>query len=273
MNPIASIIMAAGRGSRMKEYNGNKTLLPLIAGKSPLEGQCPILLHIIKSLPEGPKAIIVNFRKDEVIETTKGLELTYCEQPVLNGTGGALLAACGFLESLVCNHVMITMGDVPFIKSQTYRNLINHLNKNSLVVLGFTPNDKKQYGVLDVMNTRVKRIIEWKYWKAYPSSVKEKLSICNSGIYAVKRDDLLRYLPVLASSPQKVNKEINGKTIEIDEFFITDMVEHMVKDGLSVGCVIAENEIEAMGVDDLSALKKAQECYLSRINRRPLKSA
>ncbi|MFC1891484.1 MobA-like NTP transferase domain containing protein, partial [Thermodesulfobacteriota bacterium] len=52
-----SIIFAAGRGSRMKEYDGNKTLLPLIPDESPYKGTCPILVEIIKNLPPGPKAL------------------------------------------------------------------------------------------------------------------------------------------------------------------------------------------------------------------------
>ena len=45
MNPMnsanipASIIMAAGRGSRMKGYAGNKTLLPLVPAEFPFTGR------------------------------------------------------------------------------------------------------------------------------------------------------------------------------------------------------------------------------------------
>ncbi|MFC1869611.1 NTP transferase domain-containing protein, partial [Thermodesulfobacteriota bacterium] len=94
----ASLIFAAGKGSRMKGFEGNKTLLPLIPGPSPFEGSRPILLHIINSLLPGPKAVVVNHRKEEVIASTRSLGLTYCEQPLLNGTGGALLASRDFLE-------------------------------------------------------------------------------------------------------------------------------------------------------------------------------
>jgi bifunctional N-acetylglucosamine-1-phosphate-uridyltransferase/glucosamine-1-phosphate-acetyltransferase GlmU-like protein len=49
--------------------------------------------------------------------------------------------------------------------------------------------------------------------------------------------------------------------IEFQEFFITDIVEFMRGDGLKVGYVVAENEDEIMGVDDLPSLKKAQELF------------
>ena len=121
-NPeCASLIMAAGRGSRMKSFGGNKTLLPLKAGASQTEGEEPILIHILNRLPSGPKAIVVNYKKEDIFDTTRDLDLVYCEQPCLNGTGGALLAARDFIKDIDAKKLIITMGDVPFVKAETYR--------------------------------------------------------------------------------------------------------------------------------------------------------
>jgi bifunctional N-acetylglucosamine-1-phosphate-uridyltransferase/glucosamine-1-phosphate-acetyltransferase GlmU-like protein len=153
------------------------------------------------------------------------------------------------------------MGDVPFVKKETYRRLIEQLDNHSLMVLGFCPKNKKQYGIFEIDKGRVQRIIEWKYWKTYSEEKQEKLNICNAGIYAARKSDLLRYLSILALRPQKVHKEVDGKLLELEEFFITDLVEYMVKDGLSVGYVIAQDETEAIGIDDLATLEKAQEVF------------
>ncbi len=258
----ASIIMAAGRGSRMKGYDGNKTLLPLIPGPSFHEGERPILLHILDNLPRGPKALVVHHEKERVIAAANGPDITHIEQPELNGTGGALLAARAFIENLTCDRILITMGDVPFVKRKTYRSLVESLSRHHLIVLGFRPDRKKRYGVLDMEKGGVHRIIEWKYWKDFPRERQATLSICNSGIYAARKDALLRYLPVLASRPQVVKKEVDGREIELNEFFITDLVEYMHEDGLSTGWEMAGNEEETMGVDDPAALIKAREIYL-----------
>jgi bifunctional UDP-N-acetylglucosamine pyrophosphorylase/glucosamine-1-phosphate N-acetyltransferase len=257
----ASLILAAGRGSRMKDFNGNKTLLPLIPEKSHYEGKKPILVEILNNLPNGPKAVVVNHKKEDVIKATQEYDITYCEQPVLNGTGGALLSARVFLEARECDHLIITMGDVPLVKSATYRGLIENLKNNTLTVLGFRPEDKKQYGVLEVEGDQVKKIIEWKYWNTFSEKKQRPLQICNSGIYAVRTDKLLHYMSVLASRPHRVRKEIGGEMTEVEEFFITDIVEYMCDDGLPVGYVIGD-ENEVMGVDDLAAITKAQELYL-----------
>lgn len=267
MDTTASLILAAGRGSRMKSFEGSKTLLPLVPGKSRYEGKKPILLEILANLPHGPKAVVVNHKKEDIINATRDLDLKYYEQPVLNGTGGALLAARKFLENRGFDHLIITMGDVPLVKSDTYKSLIENLENNSLSVLGFIPKDKKQYGVLEVEDDQVKRIIEWKYWKTFTKNEQEALQICNSGIYAVKTDQILHYISVLASKPHIVRKEIGGKQTEVEEFFITDIVEYMCDDGLPVGFVIGDED-EVMGVDDLSAIIKAQELFFQTTQNR-----
>ena len=264
-NPsTASVILAAGRGSSMKGFEGNKTLLPLVSKSTSCDGDRPILLEVLHSLPPGPKALVINHKKEDVIGATRGFGLTYCEQSVLNGTGGALVAAREFLERQDCHSVIITMGDVPFVKKETYKSLINRLKEKALVVLGFRPKSKKEYGVLQIEGPLVRRIIEWRYWSRYPEGMQQAFSMCNSGIYAARRGDLLRYLPVLASRPHRIRKEIEGKLTEVEEFFLTDLIEYMDEGGLEIGYAVADDEEEVMGIDDLTALKKAQSIFRAR---------
>jgi len=258
---VASIIMAAGRGSRMKDFGGNKTLLPLVPAGTPFQGDHPILLHIIESLPPGPKAVVVNHKKEEVMEATRSLGVSYCEQPILNGTGGALLAAGEFIQTVDFDGLIITMGDVPLVKQKTYLRLVASLQSQPLTVLGFRPSDKRQYGVIDWDGARVKRIVEWKYWSAFPKETQDRMEICNSGIYAARRKELIPYLSVLRSRPHIVSKERERKVVRLEEYFITDLVEFLDHDGKSIGCIVAEDEEEVMGVDDVSALRRAQEKF------------
>ena len=261
----ASVILAAGRGSRMKGYSGNKTLLPLLPEKSFYEGRHPILFHILANLPPGPKTVVVNHKKDDVIKATRDLGLTYHEQTELNGTGGALLAALAFLKTEDYDRLIVTMGDVPFVKRTTYIEMVRRLKDHELIVLGFRPKSRKQYGVLETDGNQVKKITEWKYWKKYPEKMQQALQICNSGIYAAKKEVLQRYLPVLASRPHSVRKEVNGRLKNVKEYFITDLIEYIHNDGLSVGYILADDEEEVMGIDDLAALTRAQEIYVSGI--------
>ena len=258
---VTSLILSAGKGSRMKDFQGNKTLLPLVPGVSRFEGSHPILLQILSHLPPGPKALVVHHKKEEVLEATQSIGLTYCEQPVLNGTGGALLAARRFLEENDQGRLIITMGDIPFVKSDTYYKLIEGLKHFSLVILGFSPADKKQYGLLDVVGDEVRKIVEWKYWTTFPKDKQAHFNVCNAGIYAARMKDLMKTLPYLEERPHIVLKDRDGKRTEVEEFFITDLIELMHQEGLRIGFVMAGEENEVMGIDDLSALKKAQELF------------
>jgi bifunctional UDP-N-acetylglucosamine pyrophosphorylase/glucosamine-1-phosphate N-acetyltransferase len=70
----------------------------------------------------------------------------------------------------------------------------------------------------------------------------------------------------MASRPQVVHKEINGKITALEEFFITDLIEYMVDDGQPVGYLLAKDNSETMGIDDHAALQKAQAIFKLRSN-------
>lgn len=261
---IASLVFAAGKGSRMTGYEGNKTLLPLVPdGDDLFRGDHPILINILNKLPAGPKALVVNHKKEDVIRATDSFGVSYYEQPELNGTGGAMLAAMDFIKNEEYDCLLVTMGDTPLVRASTFMELVNALSGCHLSVLGFRPMDKKKYGVFDTEEGSVKRIIEWEYWNKYPINEQKKLNICNGGIYAIKKNVLLKYLELLSAQPHIVIKERNGIKVEVKEYFITDMVEMMYNDGLKTGYVIAGDENEVMGVDDVDSLKKAQQLFKS----------
>ena len=147
---------------------------------------------------------------------------------------------------------------------KSYLSLLSGLETYDLMVLGFKPPQKKQYGILEIHEDRVRRIIEWKYWKDFPIEKQQSLTICNAGIYAATQKCLRRFLPLLASRPHVVQKEVNGVLENHKEYFITDLVEYMVEENSSVGFCVADSEDEVMGIDDLSALTKAQAIYRDR---------
>lgn len=258
---VASIIFAAGYGSRMKGFSGNKTILPLIPVSNPFNGKHPIIFEIIKNLPKGPKALVLHHKREEVVRATRDLDILYYDQPVPNGTGGALISAQGFLEQIDQKHLIITMGDIPFVKEITYRNIVGQLEVQDLVVLGFKPMDKAQYGVLEIEGGNVKKITEWGYWKEYPLERQAQFEVFNSGIYAVSRSALIKYLKKLKQRPHKVEKKRDGQLRVVEEYFMTDLVELMSDDGLKVGFTLAEEENEVLGVDTLEDLILAQSIF------------
>ncbi len=269
MNEVASVIFAAGRGSRMVGFEGNKTLLPLRPNLSSIyEGGSPLLLEVLNNLPRGPRGIVIHHRAEDVRRATEHLSrISYLFQPVTNGTGGALLASRPFLESCLQDQVIITMGDVPLIRATTYRQLVSMLHGHDLVLLAFSPRDRGQYGMLEMEGDRPLRIVEWKYWKDWEPERQKRLEGCNAGVYAVRRKALLPYLDRMAARPHLVQKQKGAQWVTIEEYFLTDVLEWMAEDGLSIGVLYASEE-EVMGVDSPEALQMAQHLHGARPENR-----
>jgi len=260
MSAVASIIFAAGRGTRMTGYAGNKTLLPLIPEKSCFEGSRPLITEVLDNLPAGPKGIVVNYQAEEVRRITEGRGITFIFQPVTNGTGGALLAARSFLDSAAADRVIITMGDVPLIESATYHRLLHLLERNELALLAFECEDRAQYGMIEMEGGRITGIVEWKYWKDFPVERQSRLRYCNAGVYAAGKTALLRYMDRMEKKPHEVRKQQNGQWLTTEEYFLTDLAEMMNEDGLPVGMTPAPEE-EVTGVDTPESLQAVQRLY------------
>lgn len=263
MNTVASIIFAAGRGTRMTGYSGNKTLLPLVAGKSRYEGSHPLIMEVLGNLPEGPRGIVVNHCAQEVRNAVEGPGIHFISQPETNGTGGALLAARSFLNSCGAERVIITMGDVPLIGAATYIALLDRLERCDMVILGFECRDRAQYGMIETEGERIAGIVEWKYWKDFPPERRNRLRYCNAGVYAAQRSVLLGYMDRMEKKPHEVKKQRDGQLVTIKEYFLTDLVEMMNEDGLLVGMVCAPEE-EVTGVDTPESLETVQRLYAEK---------
>lgn len=263
MSPITSVVFAAGKGTRMTGYSGNKTLLPLIAGASPFEGTRPLLQEVLDNLPPGPKCIVVNHRAEDVKARFARSGADFIPQKKTDGTGGALLATREFLLGTATDAVLITMGDVPLIRAETYRVLLGMLQRCDMALLAFEPRDRAQYGMLRMEGEHVTGIIEWKYWKDFAAEELQRLRYCNAGVYAARRATLLHYLDRLEKRPHEIVKLRDGKPVTIKEYFLTDLAEMMHEDGLHVGMVPASEE-EVTGVDTPESLRAVQAIYSQR---------
>lgn len=261
MGDTLSIILAAGRGSRMKGYEGNKVLLPLLPKGSIYHGERPMIMEVLKNLPPGPKAVVVHHKKEDVISALTPFGVKFVLQPQLNGTGGAILAAKDLILELKPKFTLVTLGDVPLVKKHTYEGLLSILSSHDLSVLGFRPKDKKEFGIILMDGEDVKEIVEWKYWKNWDPFEIGRHKVCNAGIYAYKTHVLLSLMKELEKRSHTVQKKLGNTLIVFQEYFITDLIQIANERGYKVGLKVVENEFEAMGVDDPETLKAVQDYF------------
>jgi bifunctional UDP-N-acetylglucosamine pyrophosphorylase/glucosamine-1-phosphate N-acetyltransferase len=222
-NPIAAIILAAGMGTRMKS-DLHKVLHP-IAGR-------PMLLHLIDSVDalDTTKVVVVAGARREQVEaavTPLGAEVAIQAEQL--GTGHAVQQAEAALAGFE-GDVLILYGDVPLVTTETMRAMIDRLHgagDPSVVVLGFRPIDPAAYGrVIADADGRIEKIVEFK-----DASPEERaVTLCNSGLMAVRSADLFRLLA------QLTNHNAAG------EYYLTDLAELAVKDGR--GSVVVETDAE-----------------------------
>ena len=111
MSNIAAIILAAGKGTRMKS-DTHKVLHP-IAGR-------PMLMHLmdaVDALNPAAKVVVVGDKADQLAAALGGSATLAVQEPQL-GTGHAVQQAEGALGGFV-GDVLILYGDVPFVPTAT----------------------------------------------------------------------------------------------------------------------------------------------------------
>jgi bifunctional UDP-N-acetylglucosamine pyrophosphorylase / glucosamine-1-phosphate N-acetyltransferase len=232
--PIAAIILAAGKGTRMKS-DLHKVLHP-IAGR-------PMLLHLIdsvKALGAEREVVVVGAGREQVEATVHPLGVETVEQAEQLGTGHAVRMAEQVLAGFD-GDVLILYGDVPLVTPETMRRMLDALHGEGspgVVVLGFRPADPGAYGrVILGENGRVDRIVEYK-----DASPEERaVTLCNSGLMAVRAADLFGLLAKLRSDNAA------------GEYYLTDIVSLAAAAGrFSVG--IETDAIEVAGVNSRGEL-------------------
>lgn len=218
-NKIAAIVLAAGKGTRMKS-DLHKVLHP-IAGR-------PMLLHLMASVDElspAKKVVIVGDKADQLEAALAGIAELAVQDPQL-GTGHAVQQGEAALAGFD-GDVLILYGDVPFVPAATMRAMIDRLNAPdapAVVVLAFEPADAQQYGRVITEGDYVTKMVEHKD----ASDAERAVRLCNSGLMAAKAEDLFALL-------SRVTDNNAAK-----EYYLVDIVNIANADGRHCAVVVTD---------------------------------
>lgn len=237
--PVAAIILAAGKGTRMKS-DLHKVLHP-IAGR-------PMLLHLIDSVAalDPERTIVVTGAAGEQVEAALApLEVGTVRQMEQLGTGHAVQRAEAVLAGFD-GDVLILYGDVPLVPSATMRRMLDRLHAEdapAAVVLGFRPADPGAYGrVIADADGRIIKMVEFK-----DASAEERAeTLCNSGLMAVRARDLFALLARV------------GNDNAAGEYYLPDIVMLATADGRHAA-VIETHAAEVAGVNSRAELAELEE--------------
>ena len=241
MNNISIVILAAGKGSRMKSPKAK--VLHSISGK-------PMLYHIVKESlhVSDDVTIVVAHQKDAVIaEISKDFpHVTFVTQDDVNfpGTGGAMKNVIAKNEK-----VLVLNGDMPLITAEA---LQGFLHTNADIVLSiFDLQDPSGYGRVKIENGEVSYIVEQKDANEYELAITH----VNAGIYAFKKEILENYIPKLSNANAQ------------NEYYLTDVIKMAKDDGLVIKPLLVDEE-HFKGVNSKIDLAASEVIMQNRIKNK-----
>ncbi len=241
--PLAAIILAAGKGTRMKS-DLHKVLHP-IAGRPMIEH----LMASVAALEPQRQVVIVGSGRDQ-LEAAVGARAAIAVQEPQHGTGHAVQQAEGALAGF-SGDVLILYGDVPFVSTVTMRAMLDRLNAPdapAVVVLGFEPADAQHYGRIIAQGDRIAKMVEIKD----ASEAERACRLCNSGLMAARSEDLFALLARVTND--------NAQS----EYYLPDVVNIAQADGKVCAVVVTADEHEVAGINSRAELAEAEAHWQRR---------
>ena len=238
--PIAAIILAAGKGTRMKS-DLHKVLHP-IAGR-------PMLLHLmaaVHALAPERMVVVTGAGREQVEAAVAPLGASIAVQAEQLGTGHAVAQAKDALAGF-SGDVLILYGDVPLVTTQTMQAMLDRLNQPdapAVVVLGFRPADASAYGRIVARDGVISKMVEYKD----ASDAERAIDLCNSGLMGVRSDALFALLS------RVTNDNAAG------EYYLPDIVMLAAADGHS-SAVIETDAAEVAGVNSRAELAVVEQSW------------
>ena len=242
MSKIAAIVLAAGKGTRMK--SALPKVMHRIAGRS-------MVGHVLANLAPlraDPVVVVVAPGMDSVAKEVAPHPTAIQTEQL--GTGHAVGAAEAVLGK-VFGTVLVVYGDSPFVSTATLRRMIERRAANekpAVVVLGMRPEDPTGYGRLVTKSDgQLLKIVEHKD----ASDAERNIALCNSGVMAI--DGALIW--------ELIGKIGNGNAK--GEYYLTDIVE--IANGMGLRCAVVEAPTEELiGVNSRAELAGAEALFQDR---------
>lgn len=242
---VASIILAAGQGTRMRSRIPK--VLHSLAGK-------PMVWHALKAvrgLVDQPPVLVVGHQAD-LIEKAVGSEVRFVLQEEQLGTGHAVAQA----ESLLMEKaetILVTFADMPLLKAESLEGLLDLHRKagTPLTMTSFVGEEARGFGrVIRDEHGKVISIVE------QVDATPEQLAIreYNVSAYCFEAGwlwEIIHQIPLSAKG----------------EYYLTDAVALAVGEGHAVESLVLNDPAEAIGINDRVHLAEAEKILRQRINQ------
>lgn len=247
MENVAAIILAAGKGTRMK--SGLVKVLHPVAGRPMIAWP----VYAARAAGAAPIVLVVGHQADAVLSAFHGsADIRSAMQAEQLGTGHAVACARDQLAGF-CGTVLILCGDTPLLRVETLQGLIAFHREQGAALTVLTANVENPCGYGRVIRDgagRVVRIVEQK------DATPQEQAVCeiNSGIYCMEAGFLFANIDSIGSDNAQ------------QEFYLTDLVAIAAQGGLTCLGRPTDDADEIMGVNDRAQLAEAARILRRRIN-------
>ncbi|MFA6216501.1 MAG: NTP transferase domain-containing protein [Candidatus Omnitrophota bacterium] len=251
MKNIAAIILAAGKGTRMKSEVPK--VLHKVCGR-PMLGY---VLDLVASLRIKKTVTVLGFKADDVRDFIGNASQTVIQKKLL-GTADAVKEALPLLKGF-SGSVIVLYGDIPLLQKQTIAKLIKRHADSGAAATMLTAKIEKPVGygrVLRDAYCSIYGIVEEKDADDFQKGIKE----INTGIICFDMKKLVSALKRVKPNNRK------------KEYYLTDVIGILYKQGDVIESVDSPDVLETMGVNSRLELSKAQKIMQQRINEEFMKA-
>jgi UDP-N-acetylglucosamine pyrophosphorylase len=238
---LAVVVMAAGKGTRMKNPDMAKVMYPI--------NNRPMIDYVVElalRMRSDRTVVIVGWQKDTVVAhlREKASTVRWVEQNPQLGTGHAVMQAEPALAGFD-GDVLVLSGDVPMLSYETANSLLEvHRSSDAAVtVLTVVLDDATGYGrILRNQDDYVVGIVEHKDASEAQRAIRE----INTGIYVFNKQRLFEGLQQV--TPDNAQKE----------YYLTDVFKFFWRNGYPVRAVKTDDPREVQGINTLEQLEEAR---------------
>ncbi len=244
MSDLVAIILAAGKGTRMRSKYPK--VLHKVGGK-------PMLQHVIDAADAAgcsEKGLIVG-HEAEMVEAMVGAQGKIVLQAEQLGTGHAVMQAAQALQGFT-GTALILCGDTPLLDGAELKKFCEAHTESgaAATVLTAVMDDPAGYGrILRDADGNVQGIVEQKDATEAQKNIKE----INTGIYCMECPQMFDVLATLT------NDNAQG------EYYLTDVLEKLNQAGARVGGVVTADSDMVMGINSRKQLAAAEGVMRQRI--------
>lgn len=230
MNNLCVLILAAGKGTRM--VSARAKVLHEICGQPMLR----FTYRAAAGLEADKICVVIGNDSDRVRQTLADYPVHFIVQESQLGTGHAVLCASEEL-SQAKGDVLVLMGDIPRIRTETLRKLLTHHRETGAATTLLTACLPDPFGYGRILRGPTGGVIGIAEEKdATPEQ--RKIREINAALYCFKIPELLQALGKLSS--ENLQKE----------YYLTDVIGIQHREGSKIAAMLHDDFEELRGIND-----------------------